>query len=219
MENPTFSYKHIIWDWNGTLLDDKWLCIESINSLLMARNLPLIDEDIYHRIFRFPVKEYYQDAGFDFQVEPFEIPALEFIRLYDDKKKECRLQDGALRILEAFAREGYTQYLLSASETGVLEEMTSHFGITHYFNKIKGLDNHYAHGKGDLGQELLAEINAPVDSIVMIGDTCHDKEVADLLGVSAILCSGGHFPEERLINCGTTLISSLDELTDMLPCT
>jgi phosphoglycolate phosphatase len=217
MENPIFSYKHIIWDWNGTLLDDKWLCIESINSLLLARNLPPIDENIYHRIFRFPVRDYYQDAGFDFQVEPFEIPALEFIRLYDAKKKECRLQDGALRILETFARLGFTQYLLSASETGALLEMTHHFGIAHYFDIIKGLDNHYAHGKGDLGKELLAEINAPADSIVMIGDTCHDKEVADLLGVSAILCTGGHFPEERLINCGSILISNLGELEAILP--
>ncbi|MFA5815042.1 MAG: HAD hydrolase-like protein [Bacteroidales bacterium] len=94
--------------------------------------------------------------------------------------------------------------------------MTLHFGITHYFEKIKGLDNHYAHGKGDLGLELLSTLNAPADSIVMIGDTCHDKEVADILGVASILCTNGHFPEERLINCGARLIGNLDELATMI---
>ena len=216
MEKFPFSYRHIIWDWNGTLLDDKWLCIETISALLQARDLPPVDEEKYDRIFRFPVKEYYRDAGFDFHQEPFEVPAMEFIRIYDSRKRECRLHKGAVAALELFAEMGCTQYLLSASETGILEEMTRHFDISRYFEKIKGLDNHYAHGKGDLGLELLSTLNAPADSIVMIGDTCHDKEVADLLGVAAILCTHGHFPEERLLNCGTRLVRNLDELTSLV---
>lgn len=212
MEKSNFPYRHIIWDWNGTLLDDKWLCIESINALLQQRNLPLIDEKIYDRIFRFPVRDYYRDAGFDFSVEPFEIPALEFIRIYDFRKKECQLQPGAVEALETFASIGATQYLLSASETGILEDMTSHFGISGYFKKIAGLDNHYAHGKIDLGLELLSSIDAPEGSVVMIGDTCHDQEVANKLNVPAILLTHGHFPEERLIGCGSQLINNLSEL-------
>ena len=94
--------------------------------------------------------------------------------------------------------------------------MTHHFGITRYFEKIKGLYNHYAHGKWDLGLELLSTLNAPANSIVMIGDTCHDKEVADLLGIDSILCTNGNFPEDRLANCGTLLISNLDELASMI---
>jgi len=198
------------------LLDDKWLCIESINKLLSIRNLPTINEQRYDTIFRFPVKEYYEEAGFDFMKESFKIPAMEFIQLYDERKKECSLQPGALSVLESFSRLGFKQYLLSASETGVLNEMTSHFGISHYFTIVKGLDNHYAHGKSDLGKELLSMIDAPSESIVMIGDTCHDKEVADLLNIDAILCTGGHFPEYRLAVCGTRLINQLSELTEKL---
>jgi phosphoglycolate phosphatase len=215
MKHP-FSYRHIIWDWNGTLLDDRWLCIEAIGSLLKSRGLPAIDEEKYSRIFRFPVREYYRDAGFDFTTEPFEIPAMEFIRAYDSRKKECRLQKDAVTVLELFAGMGCSQYLLSASETGVLREMTQHFGISGYFEKIQGLDNHYAHGKGDLGLEFLSSLNVPAESVVMIGDTCHDKEVADLLGVASILCTNGHFPEERLVNCGAMLVRDLHELASIL---
>jgi phosphoglycolate phosphatase len=216
MDLKPFPYRHIIWDWNGTLLDDKWLCIESISSLLVARSLPPIDEQTYSRIFRFPVMEYYREAGFDFQKEPFEVPAMEFIALYDQRKKECQLQNGAVDLLELFASLGCSQYLLSASETGVLREMIGHFGINRFFKEIKGLDNHYAHGKADLGVELLTSIGAEKDSILMIGDTCHDKEVADLLGIDSILCTNGHFPEERLSACGTRLIENLYELSNLI---
>ncbi len=216
MINTTSVFGHVIWDWNGTLLDDKWLCIESINTVLLKRNLPPIDENTYHRIFRFPVRDYYGDAGFDFDKEPFEVPAMEFIDLYDKRKKECRLQPAAREILDLFEDHGIVQHLLSASETGILQEMTDHFGIRRYFRNIKGLDNHYAAGKKELGFELIDTIDAAAGSIVMIGDTCHDQEVAEFLHVRAILCTHGHFPEARLTGCGTTLIRSLSELRSMI---
>src|SRR5258708_2287908 len=35
-------YRHVIWDWNGTLLDDTWLCVEVLNTLLPDTALPPI---------------------------------------------------------------------------------------------------------------------------------------------------------------------------------
>ena len=49
-------YKHIVWDWNGTLLDDLWLCIESINFVLESRGMSQVDKESYKSIFTFPVK-------------------------------------------------------------------------------------------------------------------------------------------------------------------
>ena len=33
----------IVWDWNGTLLDDVELCMTSINRLLQEHHLPQLD--------------------------------------------------------------------------------------------------------------------------------------------------------------------------------
>ena len=57
------KYKHIIWDWNGTLVDDTWLCVEIINKLLKKRNLKLVTIDDYKEKFMFPVREYYIELG------------------------------------------------------------------------------------------------------------------------------------------------------------
>jgi phosphoglycolate phosphatase len=212
MNAPCFPFKHIIWDWNGTLLDDKWLCIESINQVLGRRNLPPIDEKTYNRIFGFPVRDYYEKAGFDFTIEPYEKPALEFIELYDARKHECELQPGALEVVRDLHRMGCCQHLLSASETGVLAAMIRLKGIDQYFINIKGLDNHYAHGKADLGTSLLAEINPEPGTVLMVGDTGHDEEVARIMGIPCILFAGGHFTPERLQTCSSLIINGLDEL-------
>jgi len=203
---------HIIWDWNGTLLDDKWLCIESINVLLERRGLKQLDISKYHEIFDFPVRNYYERAGFDFSKEPFETPALEFMDLYISKCFECSLNPGALQVLRSFHERGVSQSLLSASEEMLLIKMTNHFGIKEYFSAVTGLNHHYATGKVALGQQHLKRIQVHRDEIILVGDTCHDQEVAQYLGVKCILYTKGHFPEERLKSCGSEMINYLGDL-------
>ena len=50
--------KHIVWDWNGTLVNDAWLFVELMNEELKQRNLSLIDIEKYKEHFTFPVKQY-----------------------------------------------------------------------------------------------------------------------------------------------------------------
>ena len=211
------AYRHIIWDWNGTLLNDRWLCIESINILLSERGLQTLNDEKYLEIFDFPVRDYYERAGFDFSKEDFKIPALKFIELYDKKRKECSLNINAVETLEHFRRSGIGQSLLSASEEGVLRDMITHFKLDKYFLHVAGLNNHYAVSKLDLGFDLLREINLPGREILMIGDTRHDLEVARELGVDIILYDRGHFPRHRLNDCGCRIISDLGELICLTP--
>ena len=206
------NYKHIIWDWNGTLLDDRCLCIESINSLLMDRGIPVLNEKDYLAFFDFPVKDYYLRAGFDFTEEDFKTPALQFIDLYDKGRKECHMQENALMVLNYFKDKRISQSLLSASEEGILNDMVDHFSLRKYFCEVAGLNNHYAASKVDLGRSLLEKLSIPPDQILMIGDTCHDYEVAQSLGVDIILYDQGHFPEYRLKNCESPIISNLIDL-------
>lgn len=206
------NFKHIIWDWNGTLLNDRWLCLESINKLLVGRGKnPLSDEE-YLAYFDFPVRDYYVKAGFDFTKEDFKIPAIQFIEFYELKRKQCLLQDNALDVLKYFHQQGVSQYLLSASESAVLNDMVDFFDLRKYFTQVCGLNNHYAASKLDLGRELIKDISVSPEELLMVGDTCHDQEVASALGVSVILYDQGHFPTYRLEGCGCRLISDLKEL-------
>ena len=67
------KYRYIFWDWNGTLLDDVWLCVDIINYMLIKRGKSEITQSQYREIFDFSVKGYYKKAGFDFKTEPFEL--------------------------------------------------------------------------------------------------------------------------------------------------
>ena len=67
------KYTHIIWDFNGTILDDVSIGIESVNIMLSRRKMKTIDSvEEYREIFGFPIKEYYKRCGFDFEAEDYE---------------------------------------------------------------------------------------------------------------------------------------------------
>ncbi|MFI5358014.1 MAG: HAD family hydrolase [Opitutales bacterium] len=195
---PTSRYRHLIWDWNGTLLDDLDLSIAAMNSLLERRGLPRLDRVRYHALFDFPVQSYYERLGFDPAVDSFERLNVEFISAYDARRLESTLHRDARRILSAVQAAGLRQSILSAYRHETLLEIVAHFGLTPYFEHIVGLDNIHAHSKVALGRALMDRVRVAPAEILLVGDTLHDLEVARALGVACALVAIGHHPAERL---------------------
>jgi phosphoglycolate phosphatase len=206
----------IIWDWNGTLLDDIDLCIASMNSLLGERKLELLNKNSYREIFTFPVKEYYEKAGFDFGKEPFKVPAMQFIDLYYSNLDKAILFPEVKKVLHYFSEKGFHQSILSAMEHEKLMLSLNEKGIIHFFENITGIDDHYAHSKVAIGKELLKKIPFSNDEIVLIGDTLHDLEVAGELGLDCVLIANGHQSRERLAGNNALVINSLEEIFSVL---
>lgn len=204
----------IIWDWNGTLLNDIQLCVQTINEMLDKRNLPLLSVNDYKDVFSFPVKNYYQKIGFDFEVEPFEIPALEFIERYNEQMNGCSLHQNSLIVLSYFQSVGIRQFVLSAMKQDALEDCLNHQQISHFFEHISGLDNHYAASKMENGRRLISGLNLNIAELVLIGDTVHDFEVATELGCQCILIANGHQSREVLQATGVLVIDRLEQLLD-----
>ena len=205
-------YKHIIWDWNGTLLDDTWLCVDIINSLLTKYKKPTITLEEYHNVFDFPVKNYYQRIGFDFEETPFEIVGAEFMDLYWARWNECSLHKNAKTVLEIFANSGLTQSILSAADVKLLQACVSHFNVENYFNQLNGLNHQYATGKVGIAKKFIKNISISPNQIVLIGDTTHDFEVSQEIGIDCILFNGGHHPTNKLQTCGVEMVDNLLDL-------
>ncbi|HPR31944.1 MAG TPA: HAD family hydrolase [Prolixibacteraceae bacterium] len=204
----------ILWDWNGTLLNDTDICVASINELLQERNLPTLSREEYLQVFDFPVIKYYQSIGFDFRKEPFEIPAQRYIERYHARLPESRLHSGAIAALTYFRKKNYQQLLLSASEMKNLETAIAHFHLRDFFDDIAGLDNIFAHSKSEIGLSLLKKSNLDPSCVCLIGDTLHDREVADAIGCRCLLIGNGHQAYGRLIQNGAPVLRTLEEIVD-----
>ncbi len=189
---------HVIWDWNGTLVDDAWLCVEIVNELLTRRGIAPITPSEYGEVFGFPLRAYYERIGFDFEREDFAATGNEFNILYGQRLRECRLRQGACEVLAALGRNGIGQSLLSASNEVDLKEMVDHYGLRSHFTAVAGVDNGLGEGKIERGHRHLVDLDCRRDEVLLVGDTLHDIEVAAALGVHCVLLSSGHQSRRRL---------------------
>lgn len=204
----------IIWDWNGTLLNDTDLCVQIINEMLDKRRLPLLSVNDYKDVFSFPVKDYYLKIGFNFETEPFEIPALEFIDRYNQLVDSCSLHLGSIKVLNHFKAMGSRQFVLSAMKQDYLDDCLKYQQINHFFEYISGLNDHYAVSKIENGHRLIADLKLDVSELVLIGDTVHDFEVATELGCQCVLIANGHQSKKVLLATGVSVIDRLEQLLE-----
>jgi phosphoglycolate phosphatase len=206
------NFKHIIWDWNGTLLNDTSLSLNIINRLLKSKNLNTLSLEDYRFIFDFPVKNYYEKAGFNFTEYSFEEVGKQWMDEYEIRKGETILFEGTKDVLDYISSLGIGQSILSAYSLETLIEMINDYGLTKYFEHITGLDHIYATSKLVIGRELINKINVPLQKIALIGDTIHDHEVAAELGIQCILIANGHQSRERLLSSGFPVLNDIREI-------
>jgi phosphoglycolate phosphatase len=203
------NYEHIIWDWNGTLFDDANLTLSIMNGMLSKRKLKTLSPEEYAEKFDFPVKDYYEQIGWDFDVYSFEDLSDEFIEEYYRRHVECPLRAGAEKILREIK---VPQSILTASMQSDIDLLVKHFGLDKLFVGVKGLDNHHAAGKLDIGRKWVGELGVLPENILMIGDTTHDGALAKELGMDSVLIVSGHQSKTRLEKCGVPVIHDLLEL-------
>ena len=204
-------FQHIIWDWNGTLLDDTQAGVNAINAMLSARGLNVIDVRTYRDVFGFPVVDFYRTIGFPVDRENWDTVAREFHdRFLADTS--IRLHRHALLALDCIRSAGIGQSILSASEQNMLDTMLARYGISLYFESVCGVDNLYGHSKLELGRTLLRRLSADPDAVLLIGDSLHDHEVAYALGVRCLLIAQGHQSRERLARSGAPVLESLADV-------
>jgi phosphoglycolate phosphatase len=208
--------QHVIWDWNGTLLDDTWLSIKAINILLQRYQLPQINVRDYRDAFMFPVKQYYEKIGFDLLEPSFRQLSIEFIEEYKARMFQPHLHAGSKRVLKLIDASDCSQSLLSAAHQTMLNTTTQYHGIRHFFQKIIGLENHYATSKLEVGQTWVKELPYDLHNVVLIGDTVHDHEVAQKIGVDCVLVTHGHNGYARLVKTGAQVFDNISELESWL---
>lgn len=207
---------YVIWDWNGTLINDVDICLEIFNKQLEKAGKQKKTLEEYKNIFTFPLKNIYEKLGFDFSKYPYNDIAQNFALEYNKKRFNAKLSDGVKDfIVTSIKEKKIKHYVLSAYNQTMLEEALKYYDIYDFFFCVKGLNNVLAHGKKEIGKEIIKQIPFP-DKTVLIGDTLHDYDVAKYLNVTPILYTGGYDSAEKLKKTDAILIDNFSQLYKIL---
>jgi len=202
--------RHLVWDWNGTLVDDLSVVIYATNVVFASLGGPEITPEQHRREFRRPIADYYA------QVLGRPVADDEFTRLnklfhdaYQARLATCQLSRGAQEALRAWRG---TQSLLSMWFHDDLLPTVDGFGLTSHFTRIDGLHPGRAVShKAPHLVEHLAALRLAGEHVVMIGDTVDDAEAAAACGAACVLYSGGFTDPEQLRATGAPVVDTLGE--------
>jgi phosphoglycolate phosphatase len=93
--------------------------------------------------------------------------------------------------------------------------LIDHFELKNMFINILGVDDHYADSKVENGIQWMSELPYDKSEVLFVGDTAHDFEVADAIGIDCVLIPGGHQTKAVLSDTGATILDSLKDIRSL----
>ena len=203
---------HVIWDWNGTLVDDARLCVNIVNGILSDSFIPKVSLEFYRDNFSFPVRSYYEKIGLPTEEASYREISGKFISEYRKLRRSCNLQENARAVIMGLAEAGIGQSILSAGKLSDLTTFVGEFGLSGQIDPVTGVSNIHAAGKKDISQAHLAQVGHDPSNVLLVGDTVHDEEVSIHLGIQCLLFTGGHNSVKALEGCESDLIDDLRQV-------
>ncbi|HEX8627256.1 MAG TPA: HAD hydrolase-like protein [Catenuloplanes sp.] len=199
---------HLVWDWNGTLLDDLALVVSATNRAFAAVDGPTVTADEHRRDFRRPIADYYTHVlGRAVDAEEFGRLDKIFHDAYRVGLTTCQLAADAQSAIRAWPG---TQSLLSMWFHDELLPTVRTYGLGSHFTRVDGLRAALGGGlKAGHLAEHLAGLGVTGASTVLIGDSLDDAAAAQSVGAACVLFTGGFTDTERLRGSGLPVADTL----------
>ncbi|WP_149181738.1 HAD family hydrolase [Streptomyces sp. TRM49041] len=204
---------HLVWDWNGTLLDDIGAVIEATNAAFEEIGLEPITLARYRELYCVPVPLFYERLlGRLPTEEEWAVMDGAFHRHYWARADACGLSDGAAELLAAARELGRTQSLLSLAPHERLLPLVRRHGIEEWFVRVDGRLDRSTSGKAQhMVRHLLALDGVAPERVVVIGDAADDAVAAAHVGAKAVLYTGGSHSRASLESVGVPVVDTLAE--------
>jgi phosphoglycolate phosphatase-like HAD superfamily hydrolase len=209
--------RHIVWDWNGTLLDDLELTVASVNEVLGHFGAARIDVGGYQRAYTRPLPEFYA------RLLPAEVvrddwPTIERIyhTHYLSGLERCELTSGAANVVGRLTQAGFTHSLLSMWWHGPLVVELSRRGIEAWFERVDGNRLDAFGVKAEHLVQHLSTLPVAPEAVLIVGDALDDLAAACAAGVDAVFLASGTHPRDELVRCGVPVLDHLAELAELL---
>jgi phosphoglycolate phosphatase len=204
--------KTIVWDWNGTLIDDLKETVIANKEALTQLGYEQISHEFYKNNFALPVDIYYKAIG----IRPCDYAKFSelFLAGYRRRIPSMSLYDQVIPYLSQTKAMGIKHIILSAYEHNGLTEWLDSMDLLSHFDGVFGAHNSSGQCKKNAGKRMVSAMNLDINHCVYFGDTLHDAHVAKYLGITPLLLASGHNDEARLNTVGCKVYPHFSNMYD-----
>ncbi|WP_066943434.1 HAD family hydrolase [Streptomyces lushanensis] len=207
---------HLVWDWNGTILDDIDAVIGATNAAFADIGLEPITLDRYRELYCVPIPRFYERLmGRLPSDEEWAVMDGAFHRHYTQRRAACALTEGVEELLAQWRLAGRSQSLLSMYGHEELVPTVRGYGIESHFLRVDGRTGPSGGSKAlhmERHLTALASVGAiSAEHTVVIGDAADDAVAAAHVGARAVLYTGGTNSRAGLEAMGVPVVDTLAE--------
>jgi phosphoglycolate phosphatase len=194
----------LVFDWNGTLLDDADALLQTTNVILNRFGFASIDLQKFREQCDLPFAVLYRKLG----MSADEVEAADsngsalFHDTYEPLASRAPLREGARDILEAAHRQGVQTLVLSNHIVEPIRVQLRRLGIEDYISEVLAFENratqYKSMGKGERLRLYMQMNHLKPETTVIVGDMPVETEIARDLGLTSISITGGFVSEPRL---------------------
>ncbi len=209
------KYKHIFWDFNGTLADDVKTALNCVNDMLSRKGRESITLSQYYTYVETPIIGFYR-----YILPPEEIDFEDISKQFHDdylrRSEEVKLKEGMKELIIKLKNAGAHQYVVTANKINEVLDLLFELGVKEYMEQVIGSEDSLAGSKIDKAKALFNSLNIKRNEAIFIGDTLHDLQVANALGIDCVLVSYGHQGERLLSEHNAFFVHSVNDIENII---
>jgi len=220
MAKPTH---HIVFDWNGTLLNDFETVHGLTNHMITGEGHEPVTLELFQEHYEIPFTKLYNNLGLEpHQVQRLiDVQAINFNDLYEAASANVPLRDGAIDALAHAKTHNIASFILSNHIVEPIKLHLKRLGIEHFFDEVLAFASRATQfkdmSKGERLRRFRAEQGLSDHPTIIVGDSVEEIEIAHEQKFISVAITGGCVSEKRLRAAKPDyVIHSLGELPAIL---
>ncbi len=198
---------HIIWDYNGTVVDDVDASVAAVNDMLNKRNLPLTTKEQYIETVALPLDNYYKGLGIS--EEDMAAISTEFQTFCKNHSNLIHIFDDFFVVMQELKKFDIKNILMSSLYKDFLLEDMKKFNLSKYFDDVIGMNDKLVGSKLENAKNYIAKNHLKAENVLFIGDLVSDAKIAKTLNANCILIPNGHNSKTRCLSEEVTVFDDL----------
>ncbi|MGA8004847.1 MAG: HAD-IIIA family hydrolase [Burkholderiales bacterium] len=191
-------YALLVFDWDGTLIDSAATIAECIQAASREMGLPVPDRERASHVIGLGLHDSLRHAVPDLPRERYVDFAGLYRRHFLARESSMSLFEGVPQLLSELARRGHMLAVATGKSRAGLDRALAASGLGVHFRASRCADETNPKPHPAMLLELMDELDAQPQQVLMVGDTSHDLEMARNAGVDAVAVTYGAHPEQAL---------------------
>jgi phosphoglycolate phosphatase len=205
-------YRLVVFDWDGTIIDSASTIADCIREASRDLGVEVPERERARHVIGLGLHDAMRMAVPQLASERYPEFVEAYRRHFHARKDAMQLFGGMRELIDELAGTRTLAIATGKSRRGLDRDLEFH-GLARYFSASRCADETHPKPHPAMLVELMAETRTDAQSVLMIGDTSHDLEMARAAGVDAVGVTYGAHPEPGLRACAPlSCIPDVDSL-------